>query len=1191
MPDRTATLLRAASEVLHAPDEASALQVIAQAVHDDGWHSVIVHSYAANWHIAHTAFINVPDEERKALDAHAMTPDERAATFGPKYEPFRVGKSYFFPAERPGARIIRTMHLPGSAGETPGDWHPDDAAYIPMRDPDDRVIGRITIDGPVDGRRPDGATLRKLEAFADLAALGITRLRAQQRQRDAEHTVTAMMDAVGALIWLTYDEDRPSYFNEEWYRFTGCPRDDHELFVFSRYCHPDDLPEVRRSYRAAVAARTPWAGEYRLRKYDGSYAWMLERARPLYSATGDYVGHVCTAVDVSAERSAAEQLQRERDHLAMAIDASGGGCWEASYSGNEPPNALPLVRNIDQRILDIVGYQQSDFPGGHGWDRIVHPDDKLAKAQQDEEDSVDHAHRRSREYRVIHKDGSVRWIRSSYLTRSNERGLPLRQVGFVMDITEQKRAADELKRERDRLSIALQAAGAGLWEGTVPGDPTQKHGEILYASPRIAAIAGYPAGWPSSHDDWDAIVHPDDKAAKERQDAQHLQGGMPHVSRDYRIYHKDGSIRWVRTAYITVKERGGSGRTVGVVMDITEQKRTEQSLQREHDRLALAIEASGGALWESDFGGPGPTGQPVYTFRSARMGEIAGYADGVWPRSHDDWDALVLPQDRHDKERQDAAHARGELANVTREYRIRHKDGSIRWVRSCYLTRAESGEPRSVGFIMDVTNERLASERLQRERDRLALAIEASGGGINDVEWVNAGSMDDDVPLTTVSTRICDLLGYTTDEMATVAAWQRIVHPDDRLRNEAQNRAHIDGKLPRVTRDTRVICKDGSTKWLRASFLTRRDTDDRPVYSVAFVMDITDQKRAEAELRRQAACMQAIVNAVPDALITCDLDRRIQYVNPKFTELFGYEPCAALGKDTRFFYANPSDFDELGRVRFSRTVPPSHVPYEIQYRRSDGTTFHAETVGGVYKDHAGTPIGFLGLVRDISARKETEGRLRDLLDRERVLVAELDHRVRNALGGLLSLIDLTARSTESAIACAETLSRRVRSMVTAHDLMSATRWRPVDLRVLLHRLLPADTPGGLALDGPPAQIPARQATAFAMIIHELIANSLKHGALGVTGGQVHVKWDIRSAPDAVGRTRLVLRWVESGGPTPSTHPRIGLGTQLITGFARSELAGQATLNFTATGAQHIIEACLDHDDAGSHYSEPAVVLL
>ena len=1153
MPQRAANLLQAATQVLHAQDEAEALQVIAQAVHADGWHSVIVHSYDDDWRIAHAAYVNISDEDRQALDTRAMTAEERAATFGPAYEPYRISRSYFFPAEQPGAlTVIRTMHLPCSEGQAPGSWRPDDAAYIPMRCAENKIIGRITIDGPLDGNRPDQKAFEKLEAFADLAALGISRLRARARQREAEHTVSAMMNAVGSLIWLTYDDDRPPYFNEEWYRFTGGSPEDEVSHAFSQHCHPDDLPETRRSFRAAVAARAPWAGEYRLRKHDGDFAWMLERARPLFSSNGDYIGHVCTAVDISAEHHAKEELERERDRLAMAIDASGGGHWEAEYTGKEPPNSKPIRRTFDQRLLDIVGYAQSDFPGGHGWDRIVHPDDKAVKAQQDRLDSVDHVERRIREYRVLHKDGSVRWVRSSYLTRSTHDGLPLRQVGFVMDITDQKRAEQELRRERDRLAIALMAAGAGLWEGTFPNGASQKHGEILYVSPRISEIAGYPTGWPASHDDWDAIVHPDDKVAKEAQDAQHIKGNLPHVSREYRIRHKDGSTRWVRTAYITTDDHGRPGQTVGVVLDITEQKRIEQTLHRERDRLALAIEASGGAFWESEPARPGSDKQGAILHHSSRMGEIAGYANGVWPRSHDEWDAIVLPEDQVIKDQQDAAHRRGELPHVAREYRIRHRDGSIRWVRSCYLSSAASGEPRSVGFIMDITNERLAAQRLQRERDRLALAVEASGGGFADAEWSGETLANPStVKLTTISNRICELLGYSQDEIKTAAAFRNLIHPEDRARNDQQDQQYFVSDLPRITRETRFICKDGTIRWLRARFLTRRDSKGRPVYSMSFMLDITEQKRVEEELRRQSAFFQAVVRSIPEAIIITSTDRRIIAANHAFTHMYGYSEQEALGRTAQFLYADKGEFVRQGHLRYNINAPITIEPYETEYVRADGSTVPSESVGGPVKDSDGATIAFIGVHRDVTARKESEQRMRELLERERFLVAELDHRVRNALGGLLSLIDLTASTSEGAQACAATLSSRVRSMVTAYDLMSATRWRPIELTELVQRLLPAGAPGTLVVDGVPARIPARQATAFAMIVNELMANSLKYGALGAPSGTARVTWQLQQGQLAGEcASRLVMQWIESGGPSPHPNPGPGLGTELIAGFAR-----------------------------------------
>ncbi len=796
MPGRTTPLLRAASQVLHAPDEASALRVIAQGIHEAGWHSILAHLYDEAWNITHTATVNIPDEELAALDSKSMAPDERASTFGPEYDQFRVSRSYFFPADHRNRRVLRTMYIPQPADPAPGDWHPDDAAHVPLRCIKGDVIGRITIDAPYDGKRPTEQAFANLEAFADLAVLGILRLRAQAGQHKAEHENKSIINSVAAIILITDANHNCTFFNEEWFRFTRCDRGTDLTNAVTANCHPDDEEAMNAAFYLAAAAHEPFDLEYRLRRHDGEYRWVVEHGRPRFDATGEFAGYVCSALDITALRKASDDLQQERDRLSLAIEASGGGLWSAEYAGAQPLSTDPEMRTVSPKIYEITGCKPEELPDANAWDALVHPDDREHKIHQDEEHVAGRLPSVAREYRVRHKDGSYRWVRSNYLTRRGDRGEPLYQVGLVVDITEQKHA--------------------------------------------------------------------------------------------------------------------------------------EETLQRERDHLALAIEASGGGLWDAEFSSDNPFGSGKIQSLSPRIKAIAGYAPDELPDTVAAWDALVVPEDVKTKDEQDRKHIAGDLPNVAREYRIRHKDGSIRWVRSSYLSR--------------------------------------------------------------------------------------------------------------------------------------RDADNIPTYIVGFIMDVTAQKRTESELRQ-------------------------------------------------------------------------------------------------------------------------------LLERERFLVAELDHRVRNTLSGLLSLIDMTCTPTMT-YDYTRTIGARVRSMVTAHNLMSATRWHPIDLADLLHHLAPANTPGRLKYERQSVRIPARQATAFAMLLNELITNSLKYGALGHTGGVIHVQWARRCDVPHDSGFPLRLEWVETGGPQPKSETPSGLGLKLITGFAKAELAGAARLSFPPAGAHHIIDVCLDEltDDTEAEANRATVSL-
>ena len=130
--------------------------------------------------------------------------------------------------------------------------------------------------------------------------------------------------------------------------------------------------------------------------------------------------------------------------------------------------------------------------------------------------------------------------------------------------------------------------------------------------------------------------------------------------------------------------------------------------------------------------------------------------------------------------------------------------------------------------------------------------------------------------------------------------------------------------------------------------------------------------REMTECESITACFQCIFRAIADAAVFADLDRRILMSNPSLTTVFGYQDGELLGRKTKILYADPDQFDQQGRLRYNRFAREQLQPYEMEYRRKDGTVFLSETVGSVVRDNRGNRIGFLGLIRDITQRKQHE---------------------------------------------------------------------------------------------------------------------------------------------------------------------------------------------------------------------------
>ncbi len=206
----------------------------------------------------------------------------------------------------------------------------------------------------------------------------------------------------------------------------------------------------------------------------------------------------------------------------------------------------------------------------------------------------------------------------------------------------------------------------------------------------------------------------------------------------------------------------------------------------------------------------------------------------------------------------------------------------------------------------------------------------------------------------------------------------------------------------------------------------------------------------------------------------------------------------------------------------------------------------------------------------IQSLQELSEELTQSSDSQRMLFRELDHRVRNNLAGLASLITLSQQNCSGIEDFAESIRGRVHAMSVVHSMLSQEHWDPIDLSSMIRLLVPPGAKGTLEMEQNPAVlVPPQQATACGMVFQELMANSLKYGAWS-DGGVVHVLWSTPEV-DPDGARRLSIYWRESGGPTLSGEVSPGTGTGLIEGFVTHELGGSIEFRYEPEGVRHQIQ--------------------
>jgi two-component sensor histidine kinase len=197
-----------------------------------------------------------------------------------------------------------------------------------------------------------------------------------------------------------------------------------------------------------------------------------------------------------------------------------------------------------------------------------------------------------------------------------------------------------------------------------------------------------------------------------------------------------------------------------------------------------------------------------------------------------------------------------------------------------------------------------------------------------------------------------------------------------------------------------------------------------------------------------------------------------------------------------------------------------------------------------------------------------------------LLIAALDHQVKSLLTRVAEIVRDTGQSSNSVESHVRALDGRLQSMAGAHVLLSQNRWAGVDLAVLVRRqLAPSATDANATVDGPSVTLPVATAQALAMVLHELVTNAAKFGALSSPHGRVEVTWNRDTGND---NADLSIAWREIGGPAVPDSPDCRYGVGIIRELIPREIGGSVDLAFTPGGVCCKIEMPLE--DARNQYA-------
>jgi two-component sensor histidine kinase len=301
-----------------------------------------------------------------------------------------------------------------------------------------------------------------------------------------------------------------------------------------------------------------------------------------------------------------------------------------------------------------------------------------------------------------------------------------------------------------------------------------------------------------------------------------------------------------------------------------------------------------------------------------------------------------------------------------------------------------------------------------------------------------------------------------------------------------------------------------------------------------------------------------------------DLQSRELFTTDIYKANWGRAASDEFSYDTLLAAIHPEDRDMHERA--VADAIKSGGTLDIEYRNvwPDGTVHWLRVRGRAVYDQNGAPQRMAGISLDITDRKRTEESLREeIAERRRIegqlrlLLTELNHRVKNTLAIVQSIATQTLRHTDSAEAFRAGFEARVMALAEAHNLLTESNWGGASLKDIVERvLIPyCGAQRRHELPDDDVQVGPKAAVSLVMAFHELATNAAKYGALSKGEGSLRVDWKVI---DDVDPPRLFVKWQESGGPPVKAPTRQGFGSRLIRGLAQ-ESSGEVRLDFARSG--------------------------